>query len=208
VPRIVAGRAQRDAIIHVISQLRVWPPGLDMMSVQLAAASPTILTGPVVPREDSLPPSTIMRVPEQRLANRRVSTSPVRVFGADEVRVPGRYVSSPADATPDGCTMFGGQFATGEFRRHLGAGLARHDPSNTSLVAHNGCCNLAPSLGRLGGVPFGGILICLSASDATELTVGAEPSGEYRFAILAGCCSHFPSHNPIIPQRRVGCKPR
>lgn len=126
----VTSSAKCDTVRYVVSQLRVWPPRLDVMYKQIAPVSLAFLASIIVTIQHCLPKSNILWFFVFSWPQRRVSALPVWVIRTNQVRVVWWTTTGPLATSPNRCFVFRCQRATRQRFRDTGnrfyPGLSRH----------------------------------------------------------------------------------
>jgi hypothetical protein len=174
-PSRVASRTERDAVGGVVSEIRTWPPRLEVVSMEFPAPAPTITARPIITLQHRCTKLAISRCLEVRLANGCVPTLPVRVSRADQMVIARRLIACGAHSGPDVVAVLSSQRAPAQGLRDA-APLARwRDSAERRGASTSRRANPRPSaIGLRGIVPH--IEPRARMIPSTTIERGARPS--------------------------------
>jgi hypothetical protein len=152
-PRVVARRAERNAVGRLIAQRRVLGPRLQMVRVQLAASlRPAILAGPIVALHDGCSERLVERVAVVSSACRSCSALPVRMRWADQVVIARRLNTSLPQPVADRDLVTVGERPAAQGLGDVIPLLGGHNSPSSRRLSLSRSGNPRPRSRRFGGI--------------------------------------------------------
>ena len=153
--RFVTHMTKSNRVLRGVAQGRVRPPRFDVMDLQLPAACPAGLAGPVVSDENGVTKCLVLRRVEGLVSHGAYAALPVRMTGADKMRVLRRNAARPSGARADGLlvgvTQRSASQRAGDCQARLLSRIGRHE-LGLSVPDTSGIRDFCPDFWVLGNV--------------------------------------------------------